>query len=143
MMLSQILIELAQVDTWLDDAVSDQYKHEPLAQDWARIAKVSEELGEAVNAFILFTGQNPRKQGSNSIQDTLEELADVAITAMLAIQHFTKDEAQTGVVILDKVRLITRRMVNNKIATRRESAYMMQVERAESHSFTGMTGPML
>lgn len=117
-MLGQMMVDLARIDEWLDDAVSDDYKAGPLAQDWARIAKVSEELGEAVNAFILYTGQNPRKQRSDSIHDTLNELADVAITALLAIQHFTKDESQTGALLLDKVRATYVRMVDAKRAVR-------------------------
>ena len=32
-------------DAWLDAKVSDIYKDQPLAQDWARVAKISEEAG--------------------------------------------------------------------------------------------------
>jgi hypothetical protein len=39
---------LTAMDLWLDDAVSDSYKEQPLAQDWARIAKIAEEAGEAI-----------------------------------------------------------------------------------------------
>ena len=31
------------LDNWLDTAVADIYKDQPLAQDWARVAKVTEE----------------------------------------------------------------------------------------------------
>lgn len=82
---------LAGIDTWLDDNCADQYKDQPLAQDWARIAKLQEEAGEAIQKFIGYTGQNPRKGVCNSQDDVLDELADVAVTAMAAIQHFTKD----------------------------------------------------
>lgn len=109
-MLAQILIELAQVDAWLDDAVSPAYKAQPLAQDWARLSKVGEKLGEAIDAFILHTGQNPRKPQEDCMDEVLGELADVALTAILCMLHFTKDESKAGAVLVDKVQAIGRRM---------------------------------
>lgn len=91
-------------DEWLDGAVSDKYKDQPLAQDWARVAKVIEEAGEAINALIGMTGQNPRKGTYAETADLLGELADVALTGIYAIQHFTKDGDITLSVILDKAR---------------------------------------
>jgi hypothetical protein len=93
--------QLAEFDCYLDECVSADYKAEPLAQDWARISKVSEELGEAVAKFILLTGQNPRKGMHGSMDDVLEELADTAFTAIYAIQHFTKNDARTRQVLRD------------------------------------------
>jgi hypothetical protein len=98
------------IDEWLDGAVSEQYKFQKLAQDWARISKVSEELGEAIQCFIGATGQNPRKGVINDIDDVLEELADTAITAILAIQHFTKDVDQTGDIMNTKLASILKRV---------------------------------
>jgi hypothetical protein len=84
-------------DIWLDDKVSKQYQDAPLAQHWARVAKTTEEIGEAINALIVWTGQNPRKPANPSAKHAmLSELADTAITAILGIQHFTKDEAKTS-----------------------------------------------
>ena len=80
------------LDQILDDGVGATYKVAPLAQDWARIAKIAEELGEAVQIFIGITGQNPRK-GVHATHDELrKELLDTAATAILATQHFFKDE---------------------------------------------------
>lgn len=63
-----------------------------MAQHWARVAKVSEELGEAINELILMTGQNPRKSTDpDAYLRLLQELADTAMTGVYAIQHFTKD----------------------------------------------------
>ena len=121
-MLGTMLTELSQVDVWLDQYVSDQYKDQPLAQDWARISKVAEELGETISAFILATGQNPRKPNTGDMVPVMEELADTAITAILAMLHFTKDESVVGRLLLDKVRRITRRMVDDKVKRHREQA---------------------
>lgn len=113
-MLAQILIELGQIDAWLDDAVSPAYKAQPLAQDWARLSKIGEELGEAIDAFILHTGQNPRKPQADAMDEVLNELADVACTAILCMLHFTKDESKAGAVLVDKVQSIGRRMAQAK-----------------------------
>lgn len=78
-------------DRWLDENVAERYKKEPLAQNWARIAKIQEELGEVVDAFILYTGQNPRKGKTGTFHKVCQELADVVITATLALQHLTND----------------------------------------------------
>lgn len=86
---------IGRIDTWLDEKVGPAYDGHPLAQDWARISKVTEEAGEAISAFIGVTGQNPRKGITHDMDDVLNELADVAMTAILAMQHFTKDTAET------------------------------------------------
>jgi hypothetical protein len=93
------------VDEILDGLVSDQYKGQPLAQDWARVAKIQEECGEAIAELILATGQNPRKplsesEQSDAFQRLLMELADTAMTAVYAIQHFTKNPVVTAHVLM-------------------------------------------
>lgn len=90
---------IAALDEWLDANVDALYKLQPLGQDWARIAKIGEEYGEAVQAFIGCTGQNPRKGHTHTTADVTDELVDTLITCVLAIQHFTKDAAQTVKVI--------------------------------------------
>ena len=95
--------DIATLDAWLDQFVSAEYKRQPLAQDWARISKISEELGEVTDAFIGVTAQNPRKGEYGSMNDVQDELVDVAITALLALHHFTKSEAVTTRVIDDRM----------------------------------------
>lgn len=100
------------MDEWLDGNVSAAYQDQPLAQDWARVAKVAEELGEAIAVLISITRQNPRKQDQGyTAQDLVTELADVALTAMYAIQHFRKDDAEAAVTaILDRCAAHIRRL---------------------------------
>jgi hypothetical protein len=88
-----LLIE--SIDLWLDRDVAGTYQDQPLAQDWARVAKVAEETGEAIDRLIALTGQNPRKGVCGTREELLGELADVALTAILAMQHFTKDAPET------------------------------------------------
>lgn len=80
------------LDQILDDGVGASYKDAPLAQDWARISKIAEELGEAVQVFIGITGQNPRKGVHGTSEELKKELLDTSATALLALQHFFKGE---------------------------------------------------
>jgi NTP pyrophosphatase (non-canonical NTP hydrolase) len=89
-----------KMDEHLDKDVAHRYQEQPLAQDWARVAKVAEEAGEAVDALIGITGQNPRKGEYGSLMNLFEELADVALTGLYAIQHFTKDADTTAAILM-------------------------------------------
>ncbi len=96
--LDHLELWLSRIDEHLDAEVGQRYKDEPLAQDWARVTKVSEEVGEAIAELILWTQQNPRKvlRGDTGSRDgLLKELADVVITGALGMQHFTKDARET------------------------------------------------
>ena len=97
-------------DIWLDEKVSNEYQLQPLAQHWARVSKITEECGEAIDALIRSTGQNPRKPHDVSARhDMLSELADTALTAILAIQHFTKDTAETdGYIKASLIKIVGR-----------------------------------
>ena len=102
--LRDALRQIQRIDEWLDGAVAETYKDQPLAQDWARVAKTVEEAGEAVEALIALTGQNPRKpQRDEARQELIDELADVALTAVLAIQHFEKDSDATAAIVRDRL----------------------------------------
>lgn len=97
--LPRVLAIVRDADAWLDGAVASDYKWQPLAQDWARVAKVSEEAGEAISALIAYSGQNPRKGVCGTREELLGELADAFCTGILAIQHFTKDPELTWAVV--------------------------------------------
>jgi hypothetical protein len=100
------------VDRWLDEEVSQEYRDQPLAQDWARVAKVIEELGETIDAMIGFTGQNPRKGVVYSKEDMLYEIADTALTAIFALHHFTKNSSVAREILRRKQEFIYRRMMD-------------------------------
>jgi NTP pyrophosphatase (non-canonical NTP hydrolase) len=63
-----------------------------------RLLKVTEEAGEAADAFIGLHGLNSRKGVCRSRDDLLVELADVIITAAVAMSGVTGgdvDEARS------------------------------------------------
>lgn len=94
---------VAFIDDWLDAGVPENYS--ALAQHWARVAKCSEEVGEAIECLIAWTGQNPRKgpPDPHMYGPMLDELADVALTAIIAIQHFVKDTDETGTILSSRL----------------------------------------
>lgn len=100
------------VDLWLDEEVPAHYQG-TLAQDWARISKIGEELGEAIQAFIGFTGQNPRKGETHTMDQVLNELADTALTAIFAMQHLTKDDHEVREILRNKQAFIYRRAIED------------------------------
>src|SRR3954470_20273329 len=77
---------LVALSRWIDEGNSHR---DPEAQLWGRVAKIAEEHGEAVAALIGLTGQNPRKGVTHSREQLIDELLDVAITALGAVEHLT------------------------------------------------------
>ena len=95
---------IADITAWLDES-NPASPHE----DSMRVMKVGEEAGEAIAAYIGMVGQNPRKGVTHTQDDLLKELADVAITALCAMQHFTQDEAVTRAYMAAKIQAIIER----------------------------------
>jgi NTP pyrophosphatase (non-canonical NTP hydrolase) len=56
-----------------------------------RLLKLTEEVGEAAEAFLGVHGLNKRKGVCRSREDLLDELADVIITAAVAMSGITGD----------------------------------------------------
>jgi NTP pyrophosphatase (non-canonical NTP hydrolase) len=56
-----------------------------------RLLKLTEEVGEAAEAFLGVHGLNKRKGVCRSREDLLAELADVIITAAVAMSGVTGD----------------------------------------------------
>ena len=75
---------IADLSAWIDAANAGR---DPEALTWSRLAKITEEAGEVVSAYIGATGQNPRKGVTHTEEDVQGELLDVAITALAALEH--------------------------------------------------------
>jgi NTP pyrophosphatase (non-canonical NTP hydrolase) len=81
--------KLAMLSRWIDEGNAHR---DPEAATWARLAKLAEETGEVVSAYIGATGQNPRKGVTHEEGDVLRELMDVAVTALAAAEHLTGNQ---------------------------------------------------
>jgi NTP pyrophosphatase (non-canonical NTP hydrolase) len=80
---------IAGLVAWLDDA------NEPSDHETAmRLMKLSEEVGEVTEAYIGYIGQNPRKGVTHTASDVADELCDVIVTAMVALNLFAGDPEQ-------------------------------------------------
>jgi len=112
----QFMSAVIAVDDALNANVADIYKSQPLAQDWARIAKSAEETGEAVAAYIGMTGQNPRKGICDTREHFYDELADAALTFIYALQHFTKDARQTWEILSARADTHCARLCNHAVS---------------------------
>lgn len=75
---------LVALSRWIDAGNSHRASE---SITWGRLAKIAEENGEVIAAFIGATGQNPRKGITCSIEEVLQELLDVAVTALGAYEH--------------------------------------------------------
>ncbi|MEV4824132.1 MazG-like family protein [Micromonospora sp. NPDC049274] len=69
-----------------------------------RILKLTEEAGEASAAWIGLLGQNPRKGVTHTREDVAAELADVAFTALVAIESLGLDAQAVVGACAGKVR---------------------------------------
>lgn len=84
--------QLAALSRWID---ASNLHRDPEAVTWGRIAKIQEEAGETVAAFIGATGQNPRKGLTHSTDDVVKELLDCAVTALGAVEHLVGNDGSS------------------------------------------------
>lgn len=107
-----IFKDITAINAWIDEA-NEPSEHE----DSMRIMKIGEEYGEAVAAYIGMTGQNPRKGLTHTQHDVLMELADIAITALTAIEHFVGKSSTgpyTRMIMASKIQHIMKRIDDNR-----------------------------
>ncbi|WP_330261568.1 MazG-like family protein [Streptomyces sp. NBC_00539] len=75
------------------DAVDAALGMQPEESHTLQILKIGEEFGEAAQAVIGVKGTNPRKGNSHTWDDVHDEVADVVITAMVALARMRPDAA--------------------------------------------------
>jgi NTP pyrophosphatase (non-canonical NTP hydrolase) len=68
-----------------------------------QLLKISEEAGEAARAWIGVLGQNPRKGVTHVRTDVAAELADVVMTALVAIESLGYDPEEVLTACAEKV----------------------------------------
>ena len=97
---------LARLSQWIDDGNAHR---DPEAIQWGRIAKIAEENGEVIEAFIGATGQNPRKGVTHTMADVEKELLDVAITALGALEHLRGNNGTALGSLTDAIHVVATR----------------------------------
>ncbi len=97
-------LTLARISKWIDAAPANAARDREAAT-WGRLAKIQEEAGEVIAAYISETGQNPRKAVDPNAADRVNaELLDVALTALAALEHRTGNHGQSMVWLLNHIR---------------------------------------
>lgn len=89
---------IRRLAAWLDQA-NGTSDHETAM----RLMKLTEEVGEVMQAYIGATGQNPRKGITHTRADVADELCDVIVTAMVALHCFADAPEQHLTVKLQKI----------------------------------------
>ncbi|WP_445520504.1 MazG-like family protein [Streptomyces sp. NEAU-174] len=74
---------------WLDAANGASERETQM-----RLMKISEELGEVMQAYIGAVGQNPRKGITHKPEDVAAELCDVIMSAAVALHRFADSPEQ-------------------------------------------------
>ena len=74
-----------------------------------RLLKLTEEVGEAAEAFIGMHGLNARKGICRSDNDLLAELADVIITAAVAMTAAAGDVEEARAALNSRLKTVTAR----------------------------------
>ncbi len=75
----------------------------------ARLLKLTEEVGEVAEAYIGIHGLNKRKGICKTPSDLLDELADVIITAAVAMSSVTGDAYQARSHLEGRIRAVAAR----------------------------------
>ena len=93
-------LSLMLLSQWVDD---HNRHRDPEAILWGRVAKVGEEAGEVMTELAGVTGQNPRKGVYSTKAKLREELLDLAVTALGAVEHLDGHQADAIPDMLDKI----------------------------------------
>lgn len=91
---------LTALSNWIDAGNSHR---DPEALTLHRLIKLAEEAGEVVTAVIGAYGANPRKGVTNGFDKVLDELLDVAVTALGAYEHIDGHRGQALQDLLRKI----------------------------------------
>ena len=97
---------LVALSQWID---AGNAHRDPEAATWGRLSKITEEAGEVIAAYIGHTGQNPRKGRTHHEGDVIEELLDVAVTALGAVEHMGGHEGLALGALFEKINAVAER----------------------------------
>lgn len=103
---SEASANLVALSQWID--AGNRWR-DPEAITWGRISKITEEAGEVIAAFIGHTGQNPRKGRTHDREQVIDELLDVAVTALGAIEHMNGHDGNALGALAAKINAVAER----------------------------------
>jgi len=96
-----LFADVADITAWLD-------AREDLT-DEDHVLKIGAELGEAIDALAGMKGKSRRKGVTHTLEQVLEELADVILAAACTIEHLQPGEGAVRGALERKVAAIIAR----------------------------------
>lgn len=93
--------KVSGISQWIDTSPANAARDRE-ALGWSRVTKVTQEAGEAVDAWELHLGGNPRKP-VGPLNDVIEELLDAAIAALGGVEHLTGNSGVALGLMFDKI----------------------------------------
>jgi NTP pyrophosphatase (non-canonical NTP hydrolase) len=93
---------MASIGGIMWDRIQRLHEHHGDVPLEVRILKLTEEVGEVAEAFIGMRGLNSRKGICRSREDLLDELADVIITAAVAMSGVAYGSADEAAAHLER-----------------------------------------
>jgi NTP pyrophosphatase (non-canonical NTP hydrolase) len=92
-----LFLQLRDDVTAMSAAVSGSYPASMQDElvDRRRLDKLATEVGEVLDAYNDYVGENPRKGVCGTLDHVLEELLDVAACALAAYEHLTLSDSRT------------------------------------------------
>lgn len=99
--------DILALSKWID---AGNWDRDPEALTLHRLFKITEEAGEVVSATIGALGANPRKGVTNTFEAVLEELLDVAVTALGAYEHVDGHQGRAISELEGKIRRVRERV---------------------------------
>jgi NTP pyrophosphatase (non-canonical NTP hydrolase) len=127
--------QIAKISAWIDGSYTNV---DPEAHLWRRCSKVAEEVGEAFDALGGMIGENPRKGVTHTRDELINELLDVALAALGAVEHLTGNEGASTHLLDRRVSQVTDRagLQRRQRMSRCESVHfdsMLQCEDQAGH----------
>jgi NTP pyrophosphatase (non-canonical NTP hydrolase) len=102
--------DIAAISEMISGSYPDEIRADAEVHGWRRIAKVQEEAGEVMEAWLGYLGENPRKGRTHSLEDVIAELLDVAGAALGAVEHLTGDQAASVRLLAERICFVRGRL---------------------------------
>ena len=93
--------QIADISVYIDESEAN-VERDREALGWHRVTKAAEEAGEVIDAWLRYTGGNPRK-GPAPLDDVIAELLDTANAALAGVEHLTGNSGKALGLLFDKV----------------------------------------
>lgn len=100
---------MAEISRWIDESPANKGRA-PLEALLLRALKIGEENGEMVANIIGWTGQNPRKGVTATLDEVIDEALDIAATALMFVESATGNRGAALPMYFDKIIMVRERM---------------------------------